>query len=202
MLWWLWRWKIPFPGGSEAGNWWLPRGIIFTSMPARSRTYIKAWFISGCPTAWTLWPTPAMTTGLPARRMMWALPSPGLMKNGAWLWGSLRELSNGIYNENNPLSIFYNHIKMDKGSNFQNAAILIFCHKQHVHFCFYQSFWLLIFMRLHTNFICFLYVNKNNTIIPNSKRAFQFFWNQPIFIEGQITNFTISRNKQLVNMDL
>ena len=21
---------VPLPGGSEAGNWWLPRGIIFT----------------------------------------------------------------------------------------------------------------------------------------------------------------------------
>ena len=59
------------------------------SMPARSRMYIRAWSISACLTEWTLWPTPATTTGLPARRMMWALPSPGLMKNGAWPWGSL-----------------------------------------------------------------------------------------------------------------
>ena len=29
MLWWLRRWKISISGGSQAGNWWLPRRIIF-----------------------------------------------------------------------------------------------------------------------------------------------------------------------------
>ena len=29
MLWRLRRWKISIPGGSQAGNWWLPRRIIF-----------------------------------------------------------------------------------------------------------------------------------------------------------------------------
>ncbi len=30
MLWRLRRWKISIPGGSQAGNWWLPRRIIFS----------------------------------------------------------------------------------------------------------------------------------------------------------------------------
>jgi hypothetical protein len=29
MLWWLRRWKISISGGSQVGNWWLPRRIIF-----------------------------------------------------------------------------------------------------------------------------------------------------------------------------
>jgi len=30
MLWRLRRWKISISGGSQAGNWWLPRRIIFS----------------------------------------------------------------------------------------------------------------------------------------------------------------------------
>ena len=29
-MWRLRRWKISISGGSQAGNWWLPRRIIFT----------------------------------------------------------------------------------------------------------------------------------------------------------------------------
>ena len=47
MLWRLRRWKISISGGSQAGNWWLPRRIIFSKQYATEKEAAGQAFSTG-----------------------------------------------------------------------------------------------------------------------------------------------------------